>query len=245
MSNTVENSTTPQALPESRRKLTLASLVEFIVQGGPRRWTIAILLLVLAALALMSVVRGLAFQMLVVPILYFLWVLRLLLDGIPQPFFWAVAVFLFIRIVYPSLFSARRPIHASQIPEGGLPEGRVTFWLRRLTLARTGRYSKWGMARNMAKLATDVLSYQGKLTPGEVRERLQRGEYELSPEAAIYLQSGMSAQPPATQTWWARFWRRLGLRREPDVKPTLSVDLEQLLRFLENEMEVVHDIEDH
>ncbi len=245
MSNPIENSTSPQASPEPRRKLTLAALVEFVGQGGPRRWVIAILLLVLAALALMSVVRGLAFQMLVVPILYFLWVLRLLLDGIPQPFFWAVAVFLFIRIVYPSLFAARRIIHSAQILEGGPPEGRVIFWARRLTLARTGRYSKWGMARNMAKLATDVLSYQDKLTPGEVRERLQRGEYELSPEAAAYLQSGMSAQPPATQTRWARFWWRLGWRRDRDVKPPLSVDLEQLLLFLENEMEVVHDIEDH
>ena len=221
------------------------SLLEFVAQGGARRWTLAILLLALAALILMFWVRGLAFQVLVVPILYVLWVLRFLLDGLPQQFFWLLAVFFFIRIVFPSLFSARRTLHPSQLPEGGPPEGRVAVWLRRLTLARAGHYSKWGMARNMAKLTTDTLSYQSKITPGEVRERLQHGEYKLSPEAVAYLQSGMSAQPPSTHTQWARFWWRLGLRRKREVQPTLNVDLEQLLIFLENEMEVVHDIEDH
>lgn len=243
MSHSADNFTSPPERP--RWKLTSGSLLEFVARGGPRRWALAILLLALIALVLMFLVRGLAMKLLVLPILYILWLLRFLLEGIPQPFFWFLAIFFFIRIVYPSLFAAKRIIHPPQLPEGGPPEGRVTFWLRRLTLAGTGRYSKWGMARNMAKLATDVLSYEEKIMPGEVRERLQSGQYDLSPEIATYLRSGMSAQPPTSQSWWSRILSGLGIRQERDVQPTLNVDMEQLLIFLENKMEVVHDIENH
>lgn len=243
MSHSADNLTSPSQQP--RWKLTPGSLLEFVVRGGPRRWALAIVLLVFIALILMFLVRGLAMKLLVLPILYILWLLRFLLEGIPQPFFWFLAIFFFIRIVYPSLFGAKRIIHSPQLPEGGPPEGRVAFWLRRLTLAGTGQYSKWGMARNMAKLATDVLSYEDKITPGEVRERLQSGQYNLSPEIATYLRAGMSAQPPTSQSWWVRFLWGLGIRQNRDAQPTLNVDMGQLLIFLENEMEVVHDIENH
>lgn len=219
-----------------------ASRLEYILQGGIRRWTIGILLLALAALALMPLVRGLAFQVLVVPILYFLWLLRLLLEGIPQLFFWVLAVLFFIRIVYPSLWSGKPFSPPRQILKCRPPDGRVAIWLRRLTLAGAGHYSKWSLASHMAMLATDTLSCRSRITPREARERLQNGGYNLSPEAAAYLQSGMLSRPLSRPTLWTRLLRLLGLRQDRDGQPTLA-DLEPLLQFLEDEMEVGHDIE--
>jgi hypothetical protein len=230
---------------QPRRPLTPDSLLEFIAQGGFRRRLLALLLLALAALALMAAVRGLALQVLVTPLMYILWMLSVLVDGIPQPLFWFLAVFLFVRIVYPSLFTGRRTIHPPEIAEVGPPEGRVALWLRRLTLARAGHYSKRGVARNMAKLTIDIFSYQGKITLGQVRARLQRGEYELPPEAIAYLQLGLVTQPPSAQSRWASLRSWLGGRRNRKVQPDTDLDLKCLLTFLENEMEVVHDIEDH
>ena len=242
MSDNPENPVSSQSSSPSWRTLTTASLFKFIVHGGIRRWTIGILSLALAALALMPLVRGLAFQVLVVPILYFLWLLRLLLEGIPQLFFWVLAVVFFIRIVYPSLWSGKPSSPPRQILIGRPPEGRVAIWLRRLTLGGAGHYSKWALASHMAMLATNTLSYQSRITLREVRERLQNGEYNLSPEAAAYLQSGMLSRPLSRPTRWTRLLQRLGLRKSRDRQPTLA-DLEPLLQFLEDEMEVGHDIE--
>lgn len=231
--------------PPPPKPLPPASLREFIAQGGARRRVLAILLLVLVALALMSLVRGLASQVLVAPLLYLLWLLHVLLDGIPQLFFWFLAVFLFIRIVYPSLFTGRPTLYPPEVVEGSPPEGRAAVWQRRLQLARAGHYSKWGMARNMALLAIDIFAYQDRITLGEVRARWQHGDYQLPPEAAAYLQLGMAGQPPSSPPWWVAlrtWWSARGQRAAP---PVFDVDLERLLTFLENEMEVVHDREDH
>ena len=221
------------------------SLFESIAQAGTGRLALAVLLLTLAALALMPAMRGLASRVLVMPLLYLLWLLRILLDGIPQSFFWFLAVLFFIRTVKPSLSTGRRTVSPPSALESDQSGGRVTFWRNRLARMDAGHYSKWTIAQKLAKLTTEIFSHQGKVPSGEVRARLQRGEYDLPPKAAAFLELGLATQAPSAPSWWIRLRSLLERWRVGRVPPGKDRDLDALLRFLEEEMEVTHDLQDH
>ncbi len=193
----------------------------------------------------MFVLRDLATRLIVLPILYILWVLDFLLASIPQVFFWFLMLFVVLRIAWRSLRRPSKTLHESQsLSSSAPPQGRVGLWRRRLDLASKGNYSQWGLARHAANLAANLLAYHEHISVREARARLKRGMIDAPPDIQAYFKAAMASRPPHTLRFFSRLLQRLGLREE-EVVPSLNLDLERLVAFLEDQWEVVHDVEDY
>jgi len=208
-----------------------------------------VLLLLLAlgvplVIVLMFVLRELALQMIVMPILYILWLVDFLLESIPQPFFWVILVLVMLRIAFRSLIAPRATLHRPQLSPFSSPQGHVTVWRRRLELAREGNYSQWGVARHITSLMVDMLVHRDQITRSQARERLRKGDLDAPSEVRAYIQAGMMSQPPQTLSFFGRLMQHLRLQRE-QILPALNLDLEQLVDYMEDQLEVIYGIQDH
>jgi hypothetical protein len=211
--------------------------------------SVRVLLILLAlgiplTLLLMFALRGMAYHLIVVPILYSLWLAKFLFDALPQPLFWILFLLLMLRLAWRSLRPPKQTLHHSQLPEVSTPEGRLMVWLQRLALAESGNYSKWGVARHIVQLTAETLAYREQISVTQARQRLRRGEFDAPAEVQAYIKAGLLSQAPHSLTFFGKLMQRLGLR-EPQDLPSLDLDLDYLIAYLEEQLEVIHDVEDH
>jgi hypothetical protein len=194
-------------------------------------------LVLLLAAPLVLVLRDFAREAIVVPLLYVLWLGRLLFRSIPQPLLWS----LFLTLV---LFVAVRSLGRRGGSAGGMREaeeeypGRVWVWARRIQLAARGDYSRWRLAHYLRKLILDVLAHRERLTPEQLKRRLGTGEVDAPPAVQAYLRAGLMLMPSGPIGLFSRL--RQQLRSRARTSP-LDADLESAVQFLENQLEVPHD----
>lgn len=211
---------------------------------GTRGLWIVILLGVPLTLVLMLALRGLAYRLIVIPILYMLWLVGFLFESLPQPLFWTLFLLLMLRLAWQSLRPPKQTLHQPQMMEASVPEGRLAVWLQRLVLAESGNYSKWGVARHIVQLLVETIAYQEQISIAQARLRLRSGNFEAPPEVRAYVQAGLLSQPPPSLTLFAKLMQRLGLREAQEL-PELDLDLINLVTYLEDQLEVIYDVEDH
>ncbi len=214
-----------------------------------------IILTLLLALPLMWLLRDVARSMIVMPIRYALWVGEIILAVVPQPFFWMLFLLLVLRIAIRSLARGKKRARRKAQPPIRYP-GQVEVWLRRINLTSQGNYSKWGLARYLGRLTLDILAYQGRYTPNEIREQLRAGQLNMDPSIEAYLLAGVTARPPETYGLFAGLRRRLSAWFKPllelvpraiskhnnksEVSP-LDLNPEGLVKFLEEKLEVPYE----
>jgi hypothetical protein len=207
--------------------------------------------ILMLAIPLMLLLRGLARSLIVIPIMYAFWVGDLILTILPQPLFWILFLFLVLRIAFRSLLVSKISRPKSSSPEIRYP-GRVEFWARRIKLTEQGNYSKWGFARHLGNLTLATLAYTERLEPEHIRERLQDDELALDPEVQAYLRAGLTARPPEAFGFLAGFRRRLFALISALIPPgwqllqsnsasSLDFNPEGLVQYLENQLEVPND----
>ena len=206
--------------------------------------------ILLLAVPLMLMLRGLARSLIVIPIMYAFWVGDLILTILPQPLFWILFLFLVLRIAFRSLLVSKISRPKSSEPPIRYP-GRVEFWARRIRLTEQGNYSKWGFARHLGNLTLDTLAYTERLESAQIRERLQNDELELDPEVQAYLRAGLTARPPEAFGLLSGLRRRLfilicrlipsGWHLQSNTAFSLDLNPEGLVQYLENQLEVPND----
>lgn len=157
---------------------------------------------------------------------------------IPQPVLWMVCVGVGVMIAVKSLLLNERWTLEGRKPPAS--RGRVQTirqWIRR---AATEIYYDRRLALHLGKLAVEIQSHTSgqKVSPGPLRQRLET--LDLPPHVREYLKSGLepmrASQPaPLGLSWLARlFWL-------PESRPAPDVDLEEIVRLLEDQLEVRHD----
>jgi hypothetical protein len=162
------------------------------------------------------------------PLLYVLWVGRLIFESIPQIVIWAIFLFIALLVAGKSLLKKRSLSRQSQRPETIEPE-RIEAWLKLLHRANQEDYYKWQLAQRLQKLTLEALAQDEQLTIKQVRQHLVAGELGLPPEIQAYLEAGMTS--------FSHFLgpqSRFRLRRQSsplDLKP------ERVIRFLEEKLD--------
>jgi hypothetical protein len=212
-------------------------------------------LVLIVAIPLALVLSGFARQVIVVPLLYVVWVGRLLVQSIPQFFLWAGFLLIVLILAARSLRAQRSTTKRRRRAREGLEgttgySGQVAVWARRVHLAAGGSYYyRWYLAQQLGKLAQDVLAYRRRLAPTQTRpfvtfspEGSGRGS-DIPPEVRAYLEASWRATlpRPARLPFISRLLHHLRLR--PEISP-LDLDPEQVVQFLERELEVGHQLED-
>jgi hypothetical protein len=220
---------------------------------------VGLILLLTVPLALL--LHGFVREVVAVVILYFLWIGDLIFKTFPQSFFWALFLILALVIAGSSLVGGRQRIWQGREVEV-VREGRVRVLARWIQRAGRGAYFRWNLAHHLGDLTLEALAYREGNSPEQMRELLRSGELDVPPEIRAYLQagsmpwgqsferyrrdSGVWARPGAgTASGFARLTgvlSSLGRRLRPGARSSmLDLDPEGVVRFLEDQLEVVND----
>lgn len=188
------------------------------------------------------------------PFGYTLWVIKQLILSIPQSLFWGAVEFAILIIALRTFLVARQARDdESKLLLVSIPaERRVGYWRTQLKLARSGnRYSRARLARQLSNLLVGLLAHQNRVTPQEIRQRIEAGELELDQDLKEYLLIGFRYGAVQSENRFERMLRmfpeeaRVPLAKlfgQP-IHPLDDMDnrIEAVVRYLENNLEVKHD----
>jgi len=200
-------------------------------------------LVLLLAIPLMFVLRDVTREMVVVPLMYFLWLGRLLWHSLPQALLWVLFLVLCLYLAARSLSVGRdqphrgRAVRKSPIDEAGY-SGAVAVWARRVESAGRGEYYRWYLAQHLGRLAQEVLAYRARLAPDQVKSHLvlEEDRLDVPPEIRAYFEAGQQLASPR-RVRFPRLSRLVSRLRSPAASPPLDLDPERVIRFLERQLE--------
>jgi hypothetical protein len=167
-------------------------------------------------------------EAIVTPLLYFLWIGRLIFDSIPQVVIWALFLFIVLPVAGKSL--VKKGVHSgqSQHPETPEPE-RIEGWLKLLRRANQDDYYKWQLAQRIQKLALDTLAHHERLELKQVRQDLAAGELDIPSEIQAYLEAGMTS--------FSHFLGPKSRFRPRKQASSLDLEPERVIQFLEDKVD--------
>jgi hypothetical protein len=159
---------------------------------------------------------------------------NLLLGAVPQVFFWALLLLVGALMAVRSLMEyKKRPPSAEQVPQ--VCTGRVRALLRWVQREPESAYYRQRLAYHLARLATELQAFRQERTVGRFDWRLD--DLNAPSEIRAYLQAGMTPLSWATPNPLSRFLRWLRPQREGSSEDS---DLEDVIQFLEGQLEVHH-----
>jgi hypothetical protein len=196
-----------------------------------RLWLIGLVLLL--AIPLGFLLRGFVRDVLLVELLRVIWTIRLLFDSLPQVLVWTVFLLMMLYFALRSLITGRR---ARRQAYGSFLEsvGQVRFLAMRIRSSAQSEYQSWNLARQLAKLATDVLAYSQATTPDRTAWQIRSGKVVAPEEVRTYLQNARAPRSSEPVGFASRL-RRLFL---PPLEPHRSAPpLDAVVQFLEQKLE--------
>ena len=158
---------------------------------------------------------------------------------IPQPVLWLVSVGLGVLVAVKSLMLNERPSLVGRLPPASM--GRVQtlrLWIRQ---AATEVYFDRKLALRLGKLALKIQAHTSghKDPPGPMRRRLEG--LDLPAHIVEYLRSGLEPMVTDRPRPMGLLSLLGGLFRRPEIRPAPHIDLEEIVRLLEDQLEVRHD----
>ncbi len=190
---------------------------------------------VLVAMMLAFMLRDVVEQLVIVPIIYIWWLLRLYYSALPQFILWAILVVVVLFSAISSLIPEVRyriAFKAAPKPSQGQIETLVG-WLNKSQ--RGGIYYKWLIANRLGKNAREILAQRDGHAINKKFGRLDGRGWNPPQKIRDYLETGLNGS-------FADFPRPSWLRGWEARKPTpLDVDPGQVIDYLENELETSHD----
>jgi hypothetical protein len=202
-----------------------------------RKGLLLVGLVLLLAVPLMLMLRGVARGVIVVPFLYFLWVADLFFKSVPQPLFWALFLGFALLIAARSLFTGKLPKRQKR-EAAWYDKGQLHVLARWVHLAARGGYFKWRLAQHLRELTVEVLAYREGTTPEKIKRQVRRGRLDAPAEIEAFLQAGLKPLFSRPAFLFSKLLDRFRSRSKPSL-----VDLgpESVVQFLEDHLEIEHD----
>jgi len=184
------------------------------------------LLLLAAAILLAPYARLVIHYLIVEPITYYSWGIRLIAQAIPQSAYWMFLVFSLVFIV--SLSLARDFILSREVVEETRPrKGAVQILAGHITRTRKNNYFKWMIANRLAKTALKILV---KNNGGQDHHRDFTQIYWLPPDdVKKYLEAGLNK-------YFIELRERGRFFQKRKTTP-FDIDLNQVVKYIESELE--------
>jgi len=193
-----------------------------------RRWLAILGVIVIAAL-LAFLLRGVVNQLILVPIAYVLWLLKLLYLSLNQAIWWIGVVVIAFLILSKSLLLESKPVK-KLIPLAKHDRGSVESLATAIQKSKKGIYYKWLIANRLGRLAYQILLQREHGKPRSAFAPLVGEGWEAAPGVQQYLEKGLHgsfADFPHSQ--WAIF--------AAPVKTPLDHDVAEVVEFLETKVE--------
>lgn len=223
-----------------------------------RRLIITAVLALIAVTAILVWAQGIVRELIVLPLSYLLYAIRVLTITTPEWYFWVVMLVIVAVMASRSLTGKKKIYLQPQLSEtaelrhSSPSTGRTLYWAQKVQLMRKGasRFYTTNFHANYARLLVAVLSHRYRITPREVEERLHHGDMDVPEpvrEYALFALRRDELQPTAFLPWlWQNMLERLrGLfsLRRPDITSSAGDDprVAAILQYIEDELEVSHD----
>jgi len=234
-------------------------------------WALAGILAIPIVVGLAWVLQDFARRLVVIPASYVVWLFGLFIESTPQFFFW-IALLVLSSVLIAKSFSGRpkelddQPVIRQQAPR----RSRMGFWM--VQLYHRSEFSRGRLADFVDRLAVDVLSYAYHIPGWLVEKMLVEGEIDAPQELLEVVRArkdalpGRSRQPAPVRFLRETFTRIKRFIRKPISRPislqtgsspkrspkrsdsalyqgNLDHDLEEIIKYLEDQLEIQHDNE--
>lgn len=203
-----------------------------------RKGVLLLLIVALLALPLALALRDLS-RSILTELMQWVWVVRVQLAGLPQTTVWGLLMAVALVAAFGSLVGWSRTPLGRDRESSPLP-GQVqqlSRWIRR---AAEGRYFGWTLNRYLTDLIWEVLAYRERTTPRRCRQRVRAGETELPPHILDFVESNSRLRPASARSLW-HLLRHRAAASPATGRPRARPAMEDVIRFLEEQMEVEHD----
>ena len=193
-----------------------------------RRGLAALGILVIAAL-LAFPLREAVYQMVVIPLAYLAWLLKLLYLSLSQAIWWIAVIVVVLLAVGRSLLPEIKLQRKSIIYQKA-ERGSVEALASALGKRSRGIYFKWLVANRLGKLAYQILLQYEHGKPRSVFAPLTTVGWDATPGVQEYLEKGLRgsfAEYP--NAGWSTF--------APPAKTPLDQDVKEVVEFLEVKLE--------
>ncbi len=209
-----------------------------------RGYFILLIILFPLTLALAYIFRETIRQVVLMPILYLLWVINILYQTLGQQILWifmlVLLLWLVLRNLRPDRTEVYLPSQEARIDSG---RGRVSFWAWQVRMIGNEAYSKNFSMEELRRLILTVLAFQEQISLKQVERRLESGELVVPPEVQAVLETGVQPetfQAPALRVRIRRLLRRLIHQPDNRKSITLTPEVERVIQYLEERLEVSH-----
>ena len=193
-----------------------------------QRWLPILGVIVIAAL-LAFPLRAIVNQLVMVPVAYLLFLLKLLYVSLDQSVWWIAAVFIVLLILGQSLLPDLKPVK-KLIPFAKHERGKVETLVLALDRSQKGTYFKWLIANHLGRLAYEILLQREHGKPRSVFAPLTSEGWEAAPEVQEYLERGLHGSfADFPNSRWGSF--------SPPEKTPLDHDVAEVMDFLESKVE--------
>jgi len=173
------------------------------------------------------------------------WLAGLVYRSVAEMFWWFLVVIVSAVILLGSLRKFLQPKTEIGLPQSKTEEGRrISYWMSQLYLTRTEEGSQKYLNPALVSLVADILVYRERLPAEEIRKRLRSGELDAPPEIMATFQKRFTpvfrrSDQTRTDRAWSRFLTWLRIRPAP-VMQTRDPELERILAYLEEQLEIKH-----
>jgi hypothetical protein len=192
-----------------------------------KRKTIILVGLLLGLALLAFVIQDFVRELLLYPLVYLYWSLRLVYEGVPGIIWWGVAIVLLMLLALKSLSKGKGRVQSAQA-QGSTSLTRPQMWMRRIKKTRHGEYFKWQLAREISQLAIAHLANQERLTLEQARDKLASGQLDLPPKIQAYLAAG------ALSKSFGQYTQAESGLRLPGTQSPLDINPDDIVSYLDN-----------
>jgi hypothetical protein len=192
-----------------------------------RQWLILAGIVFLSALLAFRL-SGIVYAMIVLPLSYLLWLLKLLYHALPGIIWWSLLIIVVLYILVSSLLPEIKfggKIKTPLRPARGSVEN-LAHWADR---SKRGNYFKWLVANRLGKIAHQILEIRMAGKKRSFFDPLTASDWEPSIEIQSYLEAGLQgsfADYPRSDSYFSQ-----------PVKTPLDHDVREVIEFLEGQID--------
>jgi len=155
-------------------------------------------------------------------------------SAIPQPYYWAFLILVILVNAVRSITSEGGPSPSPELPTAGGRAAEWREWLERAAHPTSYRlFYRWLVARNLARLASEVVAHEKGVPPGEAEREIEDGDIPLPPAIRDYFVASLRSRP-------TRHESRRGHLLDAQPPGPLDLDPAQAVELIETQMEVPH-----
>jgi len=203
----------------------------------PSRRGLTLLGAALLAIPLVVLAAGWAAGTMSIQVWYVVWYADLVLDSVPQEFYWAFLVVISVALAGLSLIRrrGRRPGGSEQLRAGPVPVRELAALIQDTD---DGYYYQWSLAQELSSLIVEAVEGR-RLSPSELRREWYSQEKPgVPPYIQAYVKEGIWGSYVAPGNVASQL-RHAVLRRH--LASPLDLDPEAVVQFIEEKLEVADD----